>query len=91
MREAIIACLAFAVLSSPLHAESAGSAALKGAAKGAGEGGGGKTGGACDPVISSVCKAQKDINDDFGRNIRGIKPTTAKPTTMESSQTKNRQ
>jgi len=39
MRKTIIACFAIVVLTSPLHAESAGSAALKGGAKGAGAGG----------------------------------------------------
>jgi hypothetical protein len=45
MRRAIIACFAIAFLTSPLHAESPGSAALKGATKGAAGGAGGQGGG----------------------------------------------
>jgi hypothetical protein len=91
MHKAIIACLAFAVLSSPLHAESAGSAALTGAAKGAGEGGGGSVGGN-QPVTQNKAKAADKVFDQWDNYIRQMKPTkTTKPVTSGSQQQTGRE
>jgi hypothetical protein len=85
MHKAIIACFAIAFLTSPLHAESAGSAALKGGAKGAG-GGGGWT----QPPFGPDKQKTANKNSDQTRSLL-IKPTTTKPTTSGSQQMKGRQ
>jgi len=86
MREAIIACIALAFLTSPPHAEEGLGALGKGAAGGAASGAGGAVGG------------NKGGGGTTSHAVRGehipevrIKPTTTKPTNLGSSQTKDRQ
>jgi hypothetical protein len=87
MRKAIIACLAFGFLVSPLHAEDKkpGSGFLTGAAKGAGAGGTGTDTQNCN-TLSSSCKTHGQISNTYTGNQRSIKPTTTKPITSGSSQ-----
>ena len=85
MRKVIPACLAIVFLTMPLHAQSVGSDALKGGAKGAGAGGGANQ---SVPPIDRMKSANKNM--DQTRALL-IKPTTPKPNTMGSSQTKGQQ
>ncbi|HEY7231679.1 MAG TPA: hypothetical protein VH558_15050 [Pseudolabrys sp.] len=88
MHKAIIFCLAFVVLTSPLHAESAGSAALKGGAKGAGGGGGFNN---APSGLPSKHKTSDGAYEQMNGYIRQMKATkTTKPVTSGSSQTKGR-
>jgi hypothetical protein len=82
MRKAIIACLAIAFLTTPLHAESAGSAALKGGAKGAGQGAADCT------TYSNLCRQRDNPRKGIVNNMRAIQPTTTttKPVTSGSQQ-----
>jgi hypothetical protein len=94
MHKAIIACFAIAFLTSPLHAESPGSAALKGATKGAaggagGQGGGGQGGGGQnDPaqqfqqIMNQLTQARKNPQPSTGPKGAG--------STGGTSQTKGR-
>jgi hypothetical protein len=90
MRRAIIACVAIAFLTSPLHAESAlGNAALKGATKGAaggagGAGGGGAQGGQGDAVLQ-----HQQLLQEISQARRNPQPSTG-PGVGGTAQTKGR-
>jgi len=71
MRKAIIACFAIAFLTSPLHAESPGSAALKGGTKGAGGGAGGQGGGGQNDPAQQFQQVLQSLTQG-----QAIKPST---------------
>jgi hypothetical protein len=95
MRKTIIACIALAFLTSPLHAESPGSAALKGATKGAGEGAGGQGGGGQGTGCNDrPCQQFQQIMNQLNQNSSAAR-TNPQPkgagSTGSTSQTKGRQ
>jgi hypothetical protein len=75
MRKAIIACFAIAFLTSPLHAESAGSAALRGGVKGAGSGAGGGAGSGGTGCQNDPCQQFQQILNQLTQG-QAIKPST---------------
>jgi hypothetical protein len=88
MRKAVIACLAFAFLALPLHAEEekAGSGFATGLAKGAGAGGGPK-----EPIQGTAPDNMKSANKNSEQTKSLLlKPTKTKPVTSESEQPKDR-